>query len=95
MYYTHDRRAALNSGLYGAIPVRAEHPRAAERADRDYLVFLSSWNVRSAGESDFTLNGKEYPDTTQLEVSSGGRVRLRYVNVSAENLHTMHVHGRT
>jgi ZIP family zinc transporter len=94
MYHTHDRRTTLNSGLYGAILAQAAHPRIEERANRDYLVFLSSWNVQSAGESDFTLNGKEYP-YTRLEVRSGDRVRLRYVNMSAENLHTMHVHGHT
>jgi ZIP family zinc transporter len=95
MYHTHDRRATLNSGLYGAIVVHEAHPSADVRADRDYLVFLSSWNVQSTGESEFTLNGKEYPLTTPLEVRSGDRVRLRYVNMSAENLHTMHVHGHT
>ena len=92
-YHTHDRRAVLNSGLYGAIIVHPMHPRAAERADRDYLMVLSSWNVQSSGESEFTINGKEYPATTQLEVKRGDLVRLRYINASAENPHAMHIHG--
>lgn len=92
-YHTHDRRTVMNSGLYGAIIVQPAHPSAEERADRDYLVVLSSWNVQSPGESEFTINGKEYPLTTPLEVARGARVRLRYVNASAENPHAMHIHG--
>src|SRR5580704_8406520 len=88
-YHTHDRRAVMNSGLYGGIIVHPAHPSADERVDRDYLLLLSSWSVQSTGESEFTINGKEYPDTTQLEVTHGDRVRLRYINASAENPHAM------
>jgi len=93
MYHTHDREAVLNSGLYGPIIVHDPNAPAIERANRDYLVFLSSWAIQSNSENHFTINGKEYPDTRQLEVASGDRIRIRYVNMSGENFHTMHIHG--
>ncbi len=93
IYHTHDRKAALDAGLYGAIIVHPAQPRPEERADRDYLLFVSSWPVQSTNETDNTINGKEYPDTTQLEVRRGERVRIRYVSMSAEEVHTMHIHG--
>jgi ZIP family zinc transporter len=93
IYHTHDRKAVLNSGLYGGIIVQPTHPRAQERAARDDLEIISSWYIRSAGESDFTLNGKEYPATKSLDVRRGERIRIRWINISAENFHTMHTHG--
>jgi ZIP family zinc transporter len=93
MYHTHDREAVLNSGLYGPIIVRDPNEPAANRANRDYLVFISSWAIQSTSENHFTINGKEYPDSKQLEVASGDHVRIRYVNMSGENFHTMHIHG--
>jgi ZIP family zinc transporter len=93
IYHTHDRKAVLNSGLYGAIIVTPSHPRPEERTARDYLEMISSWYVNSNGESEFTLNGKEYPATQALEVRRGERIRIRWINISAENFHTMHTHG--
>jgi len=93
IYHTHDRKAVLNAGLYGGIIVRPAHPRPEERVARDDLEILSAWYVNSASESDFTINGKEYPVTRAIEVRRGERVRVRWINISAENFHTMHTHG--
>ena len=93
MYHTHDRKAMLDAGLYGGIIVRPAHPRPEEVASRDYLEIISAWYVNSAGESDFTLNGKEYPSTVPIEMQSGQKTRVRWINISAENFHTMHTHG--
>ena len=93
MYHTHDRKAVLNAGLYGGIIVEPTHPRPEEMAARDYLEMISAWYVNSGGESEFTLNGKEYPSTKPLEVRRGEKIRIRWINISAENFHTMHVHG--
>ncbi|MBV8245163.1 MAG: multicopper oxidase domain-containing protein [Candidatus Eremiobacteraeota bacterium] len=94
IYHTHDNEAMLNSGLYGAILVLPAHPRAYERGlGGDFLELISSWQIQSAAETDFTLNGKEYPSTTQLEVHRGERFRIRWINISGENFHTMHTHG--
>ncbi len=93
IYHTHDRKAVLDSGLYGGIIVEPTHPRPEERASRDYLEIISAWYINSAGESEFTLNGKEYPATRPLEVRKGEKIRVRWINISAENFHTMHTHG--
>jgi ZIP family zinc transporter len=91
IYHTHDRKAVLNAGLYGGIIVNETHPAVAYA--RDYLEMISSWYVDSASESNFTLNGKEYPATRAIEVRKGERIRIRWINISAENFHTMHTHG--
>ena len=93
IYHTHDRKAMLNAGLYGGIIVLPAHPRPEEKTARDDLEIISAWYVNSADESEFTLNGKEYPSTKSLDVTKGERIRVRWINMSAENFHTMHVHG--
>lgn len=94
IYHTHDSESMLNSGLYGAIVVLPAHPAAVERGlAHDFLQMISSWPIQSAAESEFTLNGKEYPATKQLEVKAGQRFRIRWINISGENFHTMHTHG--
>ncbi|MBD5656513.1 MAG: multicopper oxidase domain-containing protein, partial [Candidatus Eremiobacteraeota bacterium] len=93
IYHTHDRKAVLNAGLYGGIIVLPTHPRPEERAARDDLEIISSWYVNSNDESEFTINGKEYPATRALDVRRGETVRIRWINISAENFHTMHTHG--
>jgi ZIP family zinc transporter len=54
---------------------------------------ISSWQIRSGTENEFTLNGKEYPATQPLNVRSGERFRIRWINISGEEFHTMHTHG--
>ncbi len=93
LYHSHDNEEMVNSGLYGAIVVLPAHPTAAERADRDDVEVLSSWTIQSLSENHFTINGKEYPYTTPIEVRKGQRIRLRWINISGENFHTMHTHG--
>lgn len=94
IYHSHDQEAMLNSGLYGAIIVEPAHPSPAERGlGGDFLEMLSSWQIQSAAESEFTINGKEYPSTQTLDVHRGERFRIRWINISAENFHTMHTHG--
>ena len=93
IYHSHDNEEMVNSGLYGALIVLPAHPRLQERADRDYLEVLSSWTIQSLSENHFTINGKEYPYTTPITVRRGQRVRIRWINISGENMHTMHTHG--
>lgn len=93
IYHTHDRKAILNSGLYGGIIVEPSAPRPEERSARDYLEIISSWYINSTSESAFTLNGKSYPATHPIDVRRGERIRIRWINISAENFHTMHTHG--
>jgi zinc transporter, ZIP family len=93
IYHSHDDEQTVNSGLYGAIVVLPAHPRPEERVQRDDVEMLSSWSIQGAAENHFTLNGKEYPATTPIETARGDRVRLRWINMSSENAHTMHTHG--
>ena len=93
IYHTHDNEAMLDSGLYGAIIVEPSNPGPTERFAHDFLEMISSWQVQSAAENEFTLNGKEYPATRALDVHAGERFRIRWVNISGEEFHTMHTHG--
>ena len=94
IYHTHDDEAMLDSGLYGAIIVEPSNPRPVERhLAHDFLEVISSWQIQSAAENHFTLNGKEYPATRALDVRAGERFRIRWINISGEEFHTMHTHG--
>jgi ZIP family zinc transporter len=94
IYHTHGQESMLNSGLYGAMIVDATNPPAAERGlGADFLEVISSWQIQSGAENEFTLNGKEYPATRPLDVRSGERFRIRWINISGEEFHTMHSHG--
>ncbi|HEY1867203.1 MAG TPA: multicopper oxidase domain-containing protein, partial [Candidatus Cybelea sp.] len=94
IYHTHDDQAMLDSGLYGAIVVEPSSPRAIERGlAHNFLEMISSWQIQSGTENHFTLNGREYPATRALEVRKGDRFRIRWINISGEEFHTMHTHG--
>lgn len=94
IYHTHDDEAMVDSGLYGAIIVEPETPNPNERGlAHDYLEVISSWMIQGNTENHFTLNGKEYPATRALDVRRGERFRIRWINISGEEFHTMHTHG--
>ncbi|MGC1379400.1 MAG: multicopper oxidase domain-containing protein [Candidatus Baltobacteraceae bacterium] len=94
IYHTHDDMAMLDSGLYGAIIVQPSNPRPVERdLAHDFLEVISAWQIQSGTENHFTLNGKEYPATRALDVRKGDRFRIRWINISGEEFHTMHTHG--
>jgi ZIP family zinc transporter len=93
MYHSHGTDEMVDSGLYGGIIVEPAHPRPEELVARDYLQIISAWKIQSDAENHFTLNGKSYPATQALEVAHGEHIRIRWVNISAENDHTMHTHG--
>lgn len=94
IYHSHDNMETLDSGLYGAMIVRPAHPRPIERhLAGDFLEVLSSWQIQSGAEDEFTINGKEYPATQTIDVHRGERFRIRWVNISGEEFHTMHTHG--
>jgi hypothetical protein len=93
MYHSHGAENMVDAGLYGGIIVRPNAPRLEEIVAHDYLQIISSWKIQSLGENHFTINGKSYPATKALDIASGQRVRIRWINMSAENDHTMHTHG--
>lgn len=93
IYHTHyDDFFQLDSGLYGAFIVDPAKP-SKDHYDRDYLMLLSSWRIHSTAENYFSIDGKSYPLTKPFMVRSGDRVRLRTINISGTEFHTMHLHG--
>ncbi|MDQ2818372.1 MAG: multicopper oxidase domain-containing protein [Candidatus Eremiobacteraeota bacterium] len=93
MYHTHfDDLNQLDRGLYGAFIVEPKTP-ARPREDRDYLMLLSSWRIFSDAENYFSINGKSYPSTIPFRVKRGELVRIREINISGTQFHTMHIHG--
>jgi len=93
MYHSHGSEDMIDAGLYGGIIVTPNAPRSEEAAAHDYLQIISAWKIQSLGENHFTINGKSYPATKALEISKGQRIRIRWINISSENEHTMHTHG--
>ncbi|HEY7995151.1 MAG TPA: multicopper oxidase domain-containing protein [Candidatus Eremiobacteraceae bacterium] len=93
IYHTHyDDLFQLDSGLYGAFVVDPAKP-AKDRYDRDYLMLVSSWRIHSSSENYFSIDGKSYPLTKPFLVRKGDRVRLRTIDISGTEFHTMHLHG--
>jgi len=93
IYHTHGPEDMLDAGLYGAIIVEPASPRPEERVAHDYLGVLSSWKIQGVKENHFTLNGKSYPATTPYDLVQGERIRIRWINISGDENHTMHTHG--
>ncbi len=91
MYHTHyNDFDQLDRGLYGAFIIN--DPKAP-KVTHDYPVILSSWRINSDQENFFSINGKSYPETMPLEVKTGDLIRLRFINISGTEFHTMHLHG--
>lgn len=91
IYHTHfNDFDQLDRGLYGAFIVA--DPKAPPVA-HDYPVILSSWRINDDAENFFSINGKSYPETLPLEVRKGQTIRLRFINISGTEFHTMHLHG--
>ncbi len=94
MYHTHDNEAMLDSGLYGAIIVEPSNPRPVERGlAHDYLEIVSSWRSKAAPRTTSRSTARSIRRRAQLDVRSGERFRIRWINISGEEFHTMHTHG--
>lgn len=93
IYHTHfDDLLQLDRGLYGAFIVDPATP-SKDKYNHDYLMLLSSWRIYSNAENYFSINGKSYPLTKAYMVKRGDRVRIREINISGTEFHTMHIHG--
>ena len=63
--------------------------------NRTMKLELSGGAMMGMGsETDWTINGKNFPNTDSLYVKTGERVRLSILNMSMED-HPMHLHGHT
>lgn len=85
----------IDQGLQGPLIVDPKISRG-KAYDVDALYEIGSFKVGgSETENVFTLDGKPYPEDPQLNVKLGSRVRIRFINASAEESHVMHLHGYT
>ncbi|HEY0829177.1 MAG TPA: multicopper oxidase domain-containing protein, partial [Bacilli bacterium] len=62
-----------------------------QKYDLEYTMKLNT--EEKAGKQVFTINGLTFPDTENLIVKKGNKVKVRFVNNSKEDDHPMHLHG--
>ena len=95
IYHTHDDEAMLDSGLYGAIIVEPAHPRPVERGlahdflEIDLVVADPKRRRKPVHDQRQGVSGHARRSTC----ARGERFRIRWINISGENFHTMHTHG--
>lgn len=104
MYHSHvntDRQIPL--GLYAPFIIDPKTPPAVKPAV-DEMLMLGEWTVGPNGETYptmpmagaepnyFTINGKSFPETQQINVKVGDVVRLRLAGIG-QFTHPMHLHG--
>ena len=103
MYHPHtDEMTQIGLGMMGAIIV---HPEQPEPIDRDYVIHLAEFSVRSGrGRPDttemvdfdvLTMNSTIFPATEPLVAQLGELVRIRLINMSQMSHHPIHLHGHT
>ncbi|MCQ3976049.1 MAG: multicopper oxidase family protein [Anaerolineae bacterium] len=75
-------------GRLTGLPEEALAPPASTQPDQTFDLVLSGGMM----SPDWTINGKTFPNTDDLVVKQGQRVRLNYLNHSPMP-HPMHLHG--
>jgi manganese oxidase len=104
-YHTHkepDRQQAL--GLYGALIIDPKDPSSIPAHDLEYTIELQEWLEREgytypamlmegALPNFFTINGKAYPATDEIQMKVGQKLLLRFIGSNNNFVHPMHVHG--
>lgn len=84
----------VDSGMYGVILVDPKDNLVQPHYDVEKLFTLGSAKVDGADpENVFTINGKSYPYTPQMNLQKGQHVLLRLVNSSAEDFHAVTIDG--
>lgn len=102
-YHSHvNTDKQLSIGLSGAFIIEPQGG-LDPKPDIDKVFMLNEWRVISgktypampATDMDanlFTINGKAFPDTENVDAKVGQRVRLRFIG-SGQLIHPMHLHG--
>ena len=75
-------------GRLTGLPEEEMAPPSSAQPDQTFDLVLSGGMM----SPDWTINGKTFPDTDDLVVTRGQRVRLNYLNHSPM-AHPMHLHG--
>jgi manganese oxidase len=105
-YMYHSHFDGMTQMALGAMGVFVIHPRRPSEPppNRDFAIILSEWNIkpgtyrpdpRASEFNTFTFNAKVFPATEPLVARLGDRVRIRLVNLSAADHHTIHLHGHS
>ncbi|MEO8285369.1 MAG: copper oxidase [Chloroflexota bacterium] len=104
-YWYHSHFASdvqIGVGLHGALVVDPAVPDGPAPAV-DKVLMLEEWRIIDAktypsmpatgmDANYFTINGKAYPDTEEIKVKVGQKVRLRFIGTGQLG-HPMHIHG--
>lgn len=104
MYHSHfEEDRQMSAGLSGALIIGPKGQSA--RAGENRTLVVSEWTVdASTGRTRgvmpmegmfpnfFTINGKSFPDTEQIDISAGKPVTLRLLN-AGQFAHPLHLHG--
>ncbi|UJF35053.1 multicopper oxidase domain-containing protein [Paenibacillus hexagrammi] len=97
MYHTHyDDMKQLGNGLYGMLIIDPKPSANEIKYDHEYTMMLSGFHVNTSDEDDqdyYTINGRSYPFTPDMEVKKGETIRIRLANIDTMEVHTMHLHG--
>jgi FtsP/CotA-like multicopper oxidase with cupredoxin domain len=62
-----------------------------QKYDMEYTMDLGT--EQQDGKQIFTINNQIYPNTENLKVKKGDKVKVRFVNNSKSDDHPMHLHG--
>jgi FtsP/CotA-like multicopper oxidase with cupredoxin domain len=105
-YHSHDspdRQQGL--GLYGALIIDPQRGSdAIPEYDKEAVIELQEWTkkegytfpamlMEGAMPNFFTINGKAYPETENIEMRVGEKVRIRFIGSHNNFVHPMHIHG--
>jgi FtsP/CotA-like multicopper oxidase with cupredoxin domain len=64
-----------------------------QKYDVEYTMDLNT--AMNQNNMVFTINGKAFPNTDNIEVKEGDSVKVKLVNNSPMDLHPMHLHGHS
>ncbi len=88
--YNEDNLNRLRLNDYNLLEGKEEpFTKSVGRVDRTFRMTLSGGMM---GSPYWTINGKVYPYTDNINISDGERIRLEYLNMSMMP-HPMHLHG--
>jgi manganese oxidase len=103
MYHSHfEGDVQVSAGLYAPFIIDPEEPEA-DPPDVDMTLMISESLLRDGQTfapmpmtgmepNFFTINGKSFPDSEEITVQKGERVRLRLIAIG-QFIHPMHLHG--
>ncbi|MFA5770670.1 MAG: copper oxidase [Patescibacteria group bacterium] len=102
-YHSHfDSDKQISVGLSGAFIIEPQGGLTS-KPDIDKILMLNEWRViggqtyaampaTGMDGNYFTINGKSYPNTENIEAKVGQKIRLRFIG-SGQMIHPMHLHG--